>query len=146
MLPVRRKFLFSFEGKIPANSKIGKEKIIPTLSNVNDDQTDDVVFLNFSCSSESDISKPDVSLCGSETSRRQILRESTFAIVFVSETPEIAELNQRIYEALQVQYKNQHCLFFESFTSGVPNLCYASQRVRKRKNCFNDVYMKNIQM
>ena len=132
MLPVRRKFLFSFEGKIPANSKIGKEKIIPTLSNVNDDQTDDVVFLNFSCSSESDISKTDVSLCGSETSRRQILRESTFAIVFVSETPEIAELNQRIYEALQVQYKNQHCLFFESVTSGVPVL-RVSERTQKKE-------------
>jgi hypothetical protein len=93
MLPIRRKFLFSYEGSIPGNSKYSHQ-IFQTLSNINNDQTDDVVLLNVTCASEG--------LCGSETSRRHVLSESTFSIIFVDASFSIAEVNQRVFESLQV--------------------------------------------
>ena len=93
ILPIRRKYLFSYAGSIPGGSQLSR-KIFSTLSKVNDDQTDDLILLNVTCSTNG--------LCGTEASRRRVLSESTFAIIFIDERLAISETNQRLFEALQV--------------------------------------------
>ena len=98
MLPVRRKFLYSFEGQIPnRNSKLSQE-VVSAILRVNEDQTDDRVIVNLTCPISSDFG-----LCGTASARQQMLRESVFALVFVTPNPNFPEINHRVYEALQVQ-------------------------------------------
>ncbi len=99
MLPVRRKFLYSFEGKIPDETSQLSHEIVSALLRVNEDQTDDRVNVNLTCPISSDLG-----LCGTGSARQQVLRESVFALVFVTPNPNFAEINHRVYEALQVQY------------------------------------------
>ena len=95
LLPLRRKFLLSYEGTIPGSSDYS-HLILSTLSKVGQDQTDDLVSVNATCATSTS------GLCGTETSRRRVLKDSTFAVIFVEENPVIAEVNQRLFESLQV--------------------------------------------
>ena len=95
LLPLRRKFLLSYEGTIPG-SRDYSHLILSTLSKVGQDQTDDLVSVNATCATSTS------GLCGTETSRRRVLKDSTFAVIFVEENPVIAEVNQRLFESLQV--------------------------------------------
>jgi hypothetical protein len=98
MLPVRRKYLYSFEGKIPDGKSKLSQEVVSALLRVNEDQTDDRVIFNLTCPISSDFG-----LCGTSSARQQVLRESVFALVFVTQNPNFAEINHRVYEALQVQ-------------------------------------------
>ena len=97
LLPLRRKFLLSYEGTIPGSSDYS-HLILSTLSKVGQDQTDDLVSVNATCATSTSTS----GLCGTETSRRRVLKDSTFAVIFVEENPVRAEVNQRLFESLQV--------------------------------------------
>lgn len=93
LLPLRRKYLISYEGTIPGN-RASSRLILSTLSKVSQDQTDDLVWVNATCATSG--------LCGNDASRRRVLRDSTFAVIFVDEIPDIAAINQRLFESLQV--------------------------------------------
>lgn len=99
LLPLRRKFLLSYEGTIPGSSDYS-HLILSTLSKVGQDQTDDLVSVNATCATSTSTSTS--GLCGTETSRRRVLKDSTFAVIFVEENPVRAEVNQRLFESLQV--------------------------------------------
>ena len=99
LLPLRRKFLLSYEGVVPGTSDFS-QMIVTTLTKVSQDRTDDLVSVNASCATASASAS---GLCGTEESRRRTLKDSTFAVIFVDDNPNVAETNARLFESLQVR-------------------------------------------
>lgn len=97
LMPVRRQYLYSYEGSsFKLSGSKALEKLTQFLTRVNEDTTDDQVFVNVTC-------RPDdvFNLCGGNEDRRSILRISTFALIMVKEIANHVEINRRLYEAIQ---------------------------------------------
>lgn len=131
MLPARRKYLLSFQGEIKnkANpnmftinygtddSDLGKQMesflemdnfIVEHLKEMANGGTNDKFHLEFQCSLSSDdnlnAGPQDWSLCGTDSSRRTMLKESTFVLIFAPGTSNFISttlLQARIYESLR---------------------------------------------
>ncbi|CAK1548519.1 unnamed protein product [Leptosia nina] len=112
MAPARRKYLMSFQGsKSPAtdpNRDNDKQLIEALQKTAKDSPTSDVFFLQFECdpSVERRALLPigDWALCGTDRSRRSVLRDSTFVLILAPADHTYAStalLQARLYEALR---------------------------------------------
>ncbi|KAF2881360.1 hypothetical protein ILUMI_24803 [Ignelater luminosus] len=129
MLPARRKYLLSFQGEIKSNSKYGPTNlyglddsdlantesyfeldrfIVEHLKEMGKSSTADKFYFEFECIPANDdninTGFQDWALCGTDSSRKFILRDSTFVLIFAPATAEYVSttlLQARIYEALR---------------------------------------------
>ncbi|KAJ8683504.1 hypothetical protein QAD02_019296 [Eretmocerus hayati] len=131
MLPARRRYLFSFQGEMQALKssftthqiiddaeldivKVSLDEnnldnfIVQHLKDMNNGLTLDKFFIQFECIPASEEKKNhqvlDWSLCGTESSRKAILRESTFALILAPSNMSFlstAAMQARLYEALR---------------------------------------------
>ncbi|EFN78322.1 exostosin-3 [Harpegnathos saltator] len=130
MLPARRKYLLSFQGEMrtykgtPMTHQIDDVDmdlerlavddnnidafIIQHLKDMSSGVTLDKFFIQFECIPASVESKPvealDWSLCGTDSSRRTILKESTFALILAPSNATLlttSSMQARLYEALR---------------------------------------------
>lgn len=127
MLPSRRKYLLSFQGEMRVNksntsqkqlatfdSELDKENtelnsfILQHLKQLADTHTSDRFLFEFECIPASDdtmnTGPQDWALCGTDSSRRAVLKESTFALVFAPSSTDYLStslIQARIYEALR---------------------------------------------
>lgn len=130
MLPARRKYLLSFQGEMRTfigtpmtyqidDTDIDLEKliiddnnidafIIQHLKDMSSGITLDKFFIQFECIPASMETKPvetlDWSLCGTDSSRRAILKESTFALILAPSNATLLTtsfMQARLYEALR---------------------------------------------
>ncbi|EZA60195.1 Exostosin-3 [Ooceraea biroi] len=130
MLPARRKYLLSFQGEmrtfkgtsmtyqIADDADMDLERlavddnnidafIIQHLKDMSSGITLDKFFIQFECIPASVESKPetlDWSLCGTDSSRRAILKESTFALILAPSNVTLlttSSMQARLYEALR---------------------------------------------
>ncbi|XP_068145127.1 exostosin-3 [Drosophila tropicalis] len=110
MVPARRKYLLTFQGELrppPDTSNPLDDFILEHLADMAKGSTQDQFMLQFQCvpateQQESD-SQADWTLCGTDSSRKLLLKDSTYALILpplnqrVSSTLMLA----RIYEALR---------------------------------------------
>ncbi|OXU17778.1 hypothetical protein TSAR_011354 [Trichomalopsis sarcophagae] len=130
MLPARRKFLLSFQGEMRAlksstphqvldDAELDIERvsldennldnfIIQHLKDMSNGGTLDKFFIQFECIPASEEKKVnevlDWSLCGTDSSRKAILKESTFALILAPSNVSFlstALMQARLYEALR---------------------------------------------
>lgn len=110
IVPARRKYLLSFQGELTINKEadVLDEFIVEHLKEISDGPTQDKFLLQFECVPATEhqsntLNIRDWSLCGTENSRKAILKESTFVLIlapsvnFVSSTL----FQSRIYESLR---------------------------------------------
>lgn len=111
IVPARRKYLLSFQGELTfhENADVLDEFIVEHLKEINYGPTQDKFLLQFKCipateqpSNTLNISG-DWSLCGTENSRKIILKESTFVLILAPSANFITStlLQSRIYESLR---------------------------------------------
>ncbi|XP_054272009.1 exostosin-3-like [Macrosteles quadrilineatus] len=105
-LPARRKYLLTFQGHPPSTHIVSQGFNVTELHKYLSQSTSDVFRLDWSCSNSAALvsTEDDWDLCGTETSRAALLRESTFTLVpaprntsYVSSALSLA----RLYEALR---------------------------------------------
>lgn len=130
MLPARRKYLLSFQGEMRTykgtpmthqidDADVDLERlavddnnidafIIQHLKDMSSGVTLDKFFIQFECIPASVESRPmealDWSLCGTDSSRRAILKESTFALILAPSNASLlttSSMQARLYEALR---------------------------------------------
>ncbi|XP_070503866.1 exostosin-3 [Chironomus tepperi] len=115
MLPARRKYILSFQGEMTAVNKSSTETsdetqldefIIEHLKEISNGVHSDTFYLQFECNpatEQTNTAAIDWYLCGTDNSRRTILRESTFALILVPDRSIISStlLQARIYESLR---------------------------------------------
>lgn len=116
MLPARRKFLLSFQGEIIVMNKTAQleqseeqkvdEFIIEHLKEISVGIHSDKFFLQFECipaTEQIPTLVKDWYLCGTDNSRKNILKESTFALLLAPEKTLVTStlLQARLYEALR---------------------------------------------
>lgn len=124
MLPARRKYLLSFQGELRKpktpfpdlynndDTSFVKEDeldkfIIEHFRQLANTETSDRFLFEFECMPASDnnidMGVQDWALCGTDSSRRTILKESTFALIFAPDSNLITStlLQARVYEALR---------------------------------------------
>lgn len=109
--PARRKYLISFQGELVTGHKsndVLDEFIIDHLNEISNGPTQDKFFLQFECIPATDHHKNvldirDWSLCGTENSRKNILKESTFVLILAPDSAMVTStiFQARIYEALR---------------------------------------------
>lgn len=120
MTPARRKYLLSFQGelnfsqkeninKLEDNSLVLEEFIVEHLKEMAQGPTQDKFLLQFECipatEQQNSDSKGirDYQLCGTDNSRKTVLRDSTFALI-IAPSPQITSstlIQARLYEALR---------------------------------------------
>lgn len=113
MLPARRKYLLTFQGEMKSNSIKPVERteldifVIEHLKRLLKTGTSDNFLFEFGCSlandDNSNVGPEDWALCGTDGSRKAILKESTFVLIFApsSELVTTSLLQARLYEALR---------------------------------------------
>lgn len=117
MLPARRKYLLSFQGEMkPVNETINPAEddtealddfIIEHLKEMSGGMTLDKFFLQFECipatEQKSFVTIRDWSLCGTDSSRKNILKDSTFVLILAPGRHVVSStlIQARIYEALR---------------------------------------------
>lgn len=127
MLPARRNYLLSFQGEMKVQPTMSSEKIrdaetseksikysdldkfiVGHLKDMTKGTTSDKFYFEFECVPASDdnfhAGPQDWSLCGTDSSRRAFLKESTFTLIFGPGTSDLVSttlLQARIYEALR---------------------------------------------
>uniref|UniRef100_A0AAG5CYZ3 glucuronosyl-galactosyl-proteoglycan 4-alpha-N-acetylglucosaminyltransferase n=1 Tax=Anopheles atroparvus TaxID=41427 RepID=A0AAG5CYZ3_ANOAO len=125
MLPARRKYLISFQGELNGqNGSLGAvgprlpgtddteadtvdEFIIEHLKDMSSGRTQDTFMLQFECVPATEQRNPsnvrDWSLCGTDNSRKSVLKESTFALLLAPGGGSVSStlLQARLYEALR---------------------------------------------
>ncbi|KAL3281906.1 hypothetical protein HHI36_005111 [Cryptolaemus montrouzieri] len=113
MIPARRKYLLSFQGEMKSvnNEPIKRSEldafILEHLRKLLQTGTSDKFLFEFECSLANDdngnMGAQDWALCGTDSSRKAILKESTFALIFApnSEFISTSLLQARLYEALR---------------------------------------------
>lgn len=94
LMPVRRKYLISFQTPQSKDLKEVKDIIEEPLALINDDKTDDKVVVDFHCKMNKDMD-----LCGTFESRRKLLEKSNFALIISSAS--LSSVLRRITEALE---------------------------------------------
>lgn len=114
MIPARRKYLLSFQGELsavnrtlPSDDQQIDDFIIEHLKEISNGIHSDKFYLQFECIPATEqmnvAANKDWYLCGTDNSRKTILRESTFALILVPESFVISStlLQARIYESLR---------------------------------------------
>ncbi|XP_058129438.1 exostosin-3 [Anopheles ziemanni] len=126
MLPARRKYLLSFQGELNGqNGSMGGEMgprlpgtddteadtvdefIIEHLKDMSSGRTQDHFLLQFECVPATEQRNPsnvrDWSLCGTDNSRKSVLKDSTFALLLAPGGGSVSStlLQARLYEALR---------------------------------------------
>lgn len=117
MLPARRKYLLSFQGEMkPVNETINPAEddtealddfIKEHLKEMSSGMTMDKFFLQFECipatEQKSFVAIRDWSLCGTDSSRKNILKDSTFVLILAPGRHVVSStlIQARIYEALR---------------------------------------------
>lgn len=124
MLPARRKYLLTFQGEMksgklpsPAPAKFDDSEdsntevdrfVMEHLKRLSKSETSDMFFFEFECNPASDnnvnTGPQDWALCGTDSSRRTLLKDSTFVLIFAPGTPDLVSstlLQARVYEALR---------------------------------------------
>lgn len=114
MIPARRKYLLSFQGELtaanqtlPSDDQQIDEFITEHLKEISNGIHSDKFYLQFECIPATEqmnvAANKDWYLCGTDNSRKTILRESTFALIFVPDRIVISStlLQARIYESLR---------------------------------------------
>lgn len=116
MAPARRKYLLSFQGEVSITNKTVTsnsdeqqldEFIIEHLKEISNGIHSDKFYLQFECNPATEqtniAASKDWYLCGTDNSRRTILRESTFALILVPDRVMVSStlLQARIYESLR---------------------------------------------
>ncbi|XP_034934185.1 exostosin-3 [Chelonus insularis] len=128
MVPARRKYLLSFQGEMKItksftsrqmdDAEIDLERledensldnfIIQHLNDMTTEVTLDKFFIQFECIPATEIHKTDKaldwSLCGTESSRKEILQDSTFALILAPTNTSFistSSIQARLYEALR---------------------------------------------
>ncbi|XP_050306547.1 exostosin-3 [Anthonomus grandis grandis] len=126
MLPARRMYLLSFQGEMKFNKNVTEKRlashdkalekenkelnqfILQHLKELLNTHTSDKFLFEFECNPASDdtmnTGPQDWALCGTDSSRRAVLKESTFALVFAPSSTDYLSttlLQARIYEALR---------------------------------------------
>ncbi|XP_030754970.1 exostosin-3 [Sitophilus oryzae] len=127
MVPSRRKYLLTFQGEMKINKayitkkqlvfvdeELEKENtelnnfILEHLKQLANTHTSDKFLFDFECVPASDDSMnmgpQDWALCGTDSSRMSVLKESTFALIFAPSSIEYVSttlLQARVYEALR---------------------------------------------
>lgn len=98
MLPARKRYLFSFQGVQPI--------ISPSYFNISEletylSQTSDEILIDINCPPDKTVtsSPEDWGLCGSEESRANVLKQSTFVLLPAKVSSPV--LGVRLYEALK---------------------------------------------
>ncbi|KAH8415869.1 hypothetical protein KR222_002318, partial [Zaprionus bogoriensis] len=113
MVPARRKYLLSFQGELRPTAAVQSQSqplddfILDHLRDMSRSSTQDQFMLQFQCVPATEVQEsdtlPDWTLCGSDSSRKQLLKDSTYALILpplgqrVSSTLMLA----RLYEALR---------------------------------------------
>lgn len=115
MAPARRKYLLSFQGEVSITNKSLTNSdeqqlddfIIEHLKEISNGVHSDKFYLQFECIPATEQTNVAVSkdwyLCGTDNSRKTILRESTFALILVPDRIMVTStlLQARIYESLR---------------------------------------------
>ncbi|CAG9814496.1 unnamed protein product [Phaedon cochleariae] len=127
MVPVRRKYLLTFQGEMKMlksernassrtdhfddieDSDADVDKfVIDHLGSLSESETSDKFIFEFVCNPASDNNinsgSQDWALCGTDTSRRSVLKMSTFVLIFAPRHVELVSttlLQARVYEALR---------------------------------------------
>lgn len=119
MLPARRNYLLSFQGETMTINKTREEDsqdkqdktiddfIIDHLREISNSEHADKLFLQFECIPATEQSNvagvKDWYLCGTDNSRRAVLRDSTFSLILVPEKTMISTtlMQARLYESLR---------------------------------------------
>ncbi|CAO1401237.1 unnamed protein product [Diamesa serratosioi] len=117
MLPARRKYLLSFQGEIITGNQTGvvldsEEQsldsfIIDHLKEISNGVHSDKFYLQFECNPATEqttvAGNKDWYLCGTDNSRRTILKDSTFSLILVPEKLMVSStlLQARVYESLR---------------------------------------------
>nr|CAI5841196.1 unnamed protein product [Callosobruchus analis] len=117
MLPARRNYLLSFQGEMKVkngmlanhNESSDLDKfVIEYLQQLSKSQTQDKFLFEFECNPASDTSNnigpQDWALCGTDSSRKSILKESTYVLIFAPAQMDLVSttlLQARVYEALR---------------------------------------------
>ncbi|XP_058058854.1 exostosin-3 [Anopheles bellator] len=121
MLPARRKYLLSFQGELmngqngtmsahgndDTESDTVDEFIIEHLKDMSSGRTQDHFMLQFECVPATEQRNPtnvrDWSLCGTDNSRKSVLKDSTFALLLAPSGTAVSStlLQARLYEALR---------------------------------------------
>lgn len=124
MLPARRKYLLTFQGEMkyqtvpsPAAPHFDDSEdsnaemdrfVMEHLKRLVKTETSDMFLFEFECNPASDnivnSGPQDWTLCGTDSSRRTLLKESTFVLVFAPGTQDLVSttlLEARVYEALR---------------------------------------------
>lgn len=98
MLPARRRYLFTFQGVSPVHS--------PSYFNMSElesyiSQTTDEILIDTQCSADETVmnSPGEWGLCGSEESRANLIKQSTFVLLPAKSSSPV--LGVRLYEALK---------------------------------------------
>lgn len=113
MVPARRKYLLSFQGELRPATVVQSQSqplddfILDHLKDMSRSSTQDKFVLQFECVPATEVQEsdtlPDWTLCGSDSSRKQLLKDSTYVLILpplgqrVSSTLMLA----RLYEALR---------------------------------------------
>ncbi len=107
LLPVRRRYLLSFVGSKQDSPMSQTESlVISIIHEIKPDKTDDDAYVDVSCIKDPSVSLPegsDWALCGHLESRADILRSSTFALIFAPDRPLLSTgtFQRRLTEALK---------------------------------------------
>nr|CAH7749198.1 unnamed protein product [Callosobruchus chinensis] len=117
MLPARRNYLLSFQGEMKekngmlSNHNVSSDLdkfVIEYLQQLSKSQTQDKFLFEFECNPASDTSNnigpQDWALCGTDSSRKSILKESTYVLIFAPTQMDLISttlLQARVYEALR---------------------------------------------
>ncbi|KAF7284163.1 hypothetical protein GWI33_022414 [Rhynchophorus ferrugineus] len=108
MIPSRRKFLLSFQGEMKKENIELNNFILEHLKQLSKTHTSDKFLFDFECVPASDDSMntgpQDWALCGTDSSRMSVLKESTFTLIFAPSSIEFVSttlLQARVYEALR---------------------------------------------
>ncbi|XP_060518038.1 exostosin-3 isoform X1 [Cylas formicarius] len=122
MLPARRRYLLSFQGEIKSNKSNVRHVAYPRdrddvelnsfildhLRQLVKTHTSDQISLEFECVPANDdfmdTGPQDWALCGTDSSRRGVLKDSTFVLIFAPASDELLSttlLQARVYEALR---------------------------------------------
>lgn len=111
MLPARRKYLLTFQGELKLSSTDTSNPIdtfaIEHLKSLARTTTSDKFLFDFACKLASDdnanAGPNDWALCGTESSRKAILKDSTFVLIIAPKRDMVSTslLQARVYEALR---------------------------------------------
>ena len=95
LVPIRRKYLISYQEPLLTESKVIRSIIEEPLNLINDDKTSDKVVVDFHCKA----SNSNPGLCATFTKRSDLLKKSIFTLILSSS--KLSDISLRLTEALE---------------------------------------------